>query len=323
MRLAGALGPVIAVSLAVASASAAPSASTGLPRARQGPVVPSAGGVVLGASTRAQAIARWGRPNRCWVVADGCAWASVRATARGGRVETDTVTINNLARGGIVHYVSFESRSWRSSKLRGWRTPEGVRIGTPYPTLKRAYPGIKWNLGEAANRNRSNWLFTRYTHDGGEYSLRFLVDRGLPQVNAGRILRIEIQWFGRPLACTLSSVAERGAEGEPVGRRIRGSCSGAGLARELERSRTGRVSPLTLTFNGVDGSEIASAASTTCTVGRGSFGTVVAACPSGPDTWPVDVLLGFGSTAAAVAVEVRQPSSGVAPGAANLRFQLR
>lgn len=199
---------------------------------------------------------------------------------------------------GFAYNITFGTTDWKRSKLRGWRTPEGIRIGSTYQALRKAYPKAGWNGGEPGISNRSNWLVQRHPFKGGNYQLRFLVDRHLSKVASGHVLRIEVQWWAPPVECTLAAGSAPGPAGEPTGKRIRGSCRGGTL---WYSAAGGQAVPLSLTYEGLGDAYISSAKSPfdpTCNQGG---------CRARARDWAIDVTLGFDSTASGVEVQVHAP----------------
>lgn len=286
---------VAGVVVTTATAEPAQRPPNRLPTAKAGPILPSAAGIAFGRTTRSQLLRRWGRASYCWIVADGCAWEIRRYTTRGAYVVRDGVIVQNVPRGGFIHYMQFATTNWRTSRLRGWRTPQGIRIGSTYQALKRAHPQLRFNGSELERPNVSNWLAPLYTLGGNRYTLRFLVNRRVPQVGTGRVIRIEVQWFGPALACNLVAEAAPGPEGEPAGKRIHGSCSGAPPSWFSGR-------PVTLSFEPHRGAGISSITSPfdpSCSTGS---------CRARASDWRVDVTLGFVFAETGVDVIVTQPA---------------
>lgn len=287
-----------------------------LPDARPGPILPSAGGVVPGRTTKAELLARWGRASACWTATTdaACAWSV-------GRPQVLDYVDARFLRGGPVYRLQFDTPSWAKSRLRGWRTPEGIGIGSTYRQLERAYPKLGWNLGEKDNPDRSNWRVAPYTFGGQQYSLRFLVDRAVRRVASGHVIRIELMWYGPPLECKLVASAAPGPQGEASGMRIQGSCSGETYIRLVDRSLGGSIGRLDLSFEGTGGARISSAASSTCTASGGSYGRFGALCKSNAAGWPVDVTVGFESSPGPVVINVRNPNAALPT--RNLRLTLQ
>ena len=305
------IGAVV-VSLTLVAVAGGAGARERLPSAKPGPILPSAAGVVLGKTTKAQLLKRWGPATQCHTVASPvCSWF----IGTGFDLE-DSVQAAFANQSNVLHLVTFYSPSWRQSRLRGWSLPKGIRIGSTFAATKRAYPTLRWLRSSGKG---SSWSVERHELGGQEYRLGFFLDKGAAERASGRLLQIDVLWYGRPLRCTLASVPADGPGGEPAGRRIRGTCSGAESARLHEAGRGG-IRPLRLEFT-PRGSEITSVAGPRCPGAPSSGGEGYADCKAGAKDWPIDVTLGLDSEPSSLEVTVNQPV-GVPAGTAGLRFKL-
>ena len=301
----------MAVALALVTAAGAVGTRERLPSAKPGPILPNAAGVVLGKTTKAQLLKRWGPASQCHTVVEPvCNWY----IGTGFDLE-DSVQAAFVKRSNILYLVTFHSPTWRKSRLRGWSLPRGIRIGSTFAATKRAYPTLRWLRSSGKG---SSWSVQRYELGGQEYGLGFFLDKGAAERASGHLLQIAVLWYGRPLRCTLASEHAEGADGESAGRRIRGSCSGAEGAR-LQEAGQGGIRPLRLEF-GPRGGEITSVAGPRCP-GAPSSGGGYADCKAGAKDWPVDVTLGLDSEPSSLDVTVNQPVA-VPEGTADLRIKL-
>lgn len=209
-------------------AGAAPQYTERMPRVKPGRLLPSAGGVVLGKTKKPQLLARWGPASIC-PDERSCAWivGIRRDGSRRPGVTTDSITVVFYDTTRWAHDLSLATSSPRTSRLRGWKLPEGIGIGSPFPAVRRAHPTLRWLRSTAANT--STWGVPSYEHSGGHYTLQVTFDRATRKVSTGRVMQLGITWQPPLLTCSLTSESVAPPEDAAAGRRVRGSCKGAAI----------------------------------------------------------------------------------------------
>lgn len=309
------LSLVVAAALAVAMLAHGATRPERLPTAKPGPILPSAAGVILGKTTKAQLLKRWGPASQCRTIpVPSCGWYG---EMKKNFELADSVSAVMIPRSTVVDAVAFYSLSWRKSRLRGWSLG-GVRIGSTFDAMKRAHPKVRWVRSSGRG---SLWQVVRYDLGGQVYQLTFSLDRGAAERVSGHVLELTALWFGPPLTCTLTSQPAPGPEGEADGRRVRGSCSGATRSRLYESAEKSGIRPLRLDLEPRGAAEITSVGGRRCP-GAPSTSGGYADCRADATGWPVDVTLGFDTAPGGIDVAVQQPF-GIGPETAReLRFRL-
>jgi hypothetical protein len=272
-----------------------------MPRVKPARLLPSAGGLVLGKTTRPQLLARWGSAARC--PPGSCSWSAgygQNAFPRPGEA-ADAITVGFDANTGRAKSLGLGTSSWRKSRLlRGWKMPEGIGIGSAFPAVRRAYPTIRWRGSGAANT--SSWTVQEHEHAGSRYTLLVTFDRATKDVAAGHALTFSLIWLLPRITCALSIETVPAPADAPAGRRVHGSCKGAALYAEWLRMRN----PLSMRFAGVQGAQVTSASSPfdpNCDP---------ATCMTRTADWAVDVTLGVSAPNARVQVRLLHPSAPLA-----------
>jgi hypothetical protein len=283
-----------------------------LPRVKAGRILPSAGGLVLGKTTKPQLLARWGPATQCVDIAGSCAWivGIGRDGSRHPGVTADWISVVFDRNTHWATNIAMNTSSARKSRLRGWKLPEGVGIGSPFPAVRRAYPTVRWLSSTTANT--STWGMTGYEHAGSRYTLTITFDAATRKVASGRVVNLGITWVLPRVTCALTLETASPPEGAPAGRRVRGSCKGAALYAAV----VGRAHPLSLRFRGVQGAQVTSASSPfdpACDVD---------ACQTRASDWAVDAILGVSAADAGVEVRVRVPFGPDGPGGREFRIVL-
>jgi len=269
-----------------------------LPRVKPGRLVPSAAGVVLGKTKKPQLLARWGPASIC-PDERSCSWivGIRRDGSRRPGVTADTITVVFHDTTRSAHDLSVATSSARTSRLRGWKLPEGIGIGSPFPAVKRAYPKVRWLRSTAANT--STWGVLSYEHTGGHYTLTFTFDRATRKVSSGRVAQLGIAWQPPLLTCSLSPQPAAPPEGAAAGRRVRGSCKGAAIHAEF----WGRAVPLPVRIVGTTGGQVTSATSPfdpNCTDDS---------CYARPSDWAIDMIVGLSAPDARLEARVGPPAT--------------
>jgi hypothetical protein len=292
-------GALVASQLAAGASSQYPDR---MPRVKPSRLLPSAGGLVLGETTRPQLLARWGKAARCGPPGSCSWWAGYGQNAfpRPGEA-ADAVTVVFHPATGRAADLGLVTSSWRKSRLlRGWKMPEGIGIGSAFPAVRRAYPTIRWRGSGAANT--SSWRVPTYERGGSRYALFFTFDRATRDISAGHVLTFSMVWLLPRITCALSIETVPQPEGAVAGKRVRGSCKGAALyARWLQIPN-----PLTMRLAGLQGAQVTSATS--------PFDPDCApeGCMTRTADWAVDVTLGVSAPAARVEVRLLHPSAPLA-----------
>ena len=264
-----------------------------LPRPKSGVLLPSAGGLVLGKTTKPQLLARWGPATQCIDVVWSCSWivGIARNGSRRPGVTSDVVTVVFHDHARWARDLAMYTSSSRKSRLRGWKLPEGIGIGSPFPAVRRAYPKIRWLRSGAANM--STWGVASYEHRGGHYTLQFTFDQATRRIAAGRLVDLRLILQPPLLTCALALETAAPPDGAVAGRRVRGACNGAATHAEF----WGRPVPLPVKLVGTRGGRVTSARSPfdpNCTDDT---------CRARPADWAIDITIGL--TAADVRLEAR------------------
>ena len=283
-----------------------------LPRVKPGRLLPSASGLVLGKTTKPQLLARWGPASQCLDIVHSCSW--IVGIARNGSIRrgetADYITVVFDDRTRWANTLTMRTNSARKSRLRGWRMPEGIGIGSPFPAVKRAYPKVRWLRSGAANM--STWGVLSYEHAGGHYILNVTFDRATRSVSSGRVVSFDLIWQLPRFTCALTAETVPPPAGAASGRRVRGSCAGAEAYFELQ----GRRFPLELEFLATRGGEITSATSPFdpgCSPER---------CQTRVADWAVDVTLGTSTLDTRLEARVQIPPGAPYTGSASLKIPL-
>jgi hypothetical protein len=157
-----------------------------LPSARPGAVLPSAGGVVLGETKRSAISAKWGKPVLCRNYGPGrlvddwrCFWEIGSAypdspTPPVAGALVDWVEVRFSPGTDVASALTFFTTDPSRTRLRGWRTPEGIRIGATLAAVRRVYPRL---------RRSDEFGFVRhvapfYEFRGARYDLWFVLAKG-------------------------------------------------------------------------------------------------------------------------------------------------
>ena len=204
-----------------------------LPRVRPGPLLPSAGGLVLGKTTKPQLLARWGPATQCVDIVRSCSWivGIARNGSRRPGVTADYITVVFHDTARWARDLSMVTSSTQKSRLRGWRLPGGIGIGSAFPAVRRAHPALRWLRSTA--RNTSTWGVASYEHRGGHYVLNFTFDKATRKVSSGRVLTFGLTLQPPLMTCALALETVPPPEGAAAGRRVRGSCKGAATHAEF------------------------------------------------------------------------------------------
>jgi hypothetical protein len=269
-----------------------------LPPVKPGKLLPSAGGLVLGGTTKPQLLSRWGPASIC-PDTRSCSWivGIRRDGSRRPGVASDTITVVFYETTGWAIDLTLATSSSRTSRLHGWRLPGNVGIGTPFPAVRRAFPNVRWLRSTAANT--STWGVPSYEHAEGHYTLQLTFDRATREISKGRVVRLGITWQPPLLRCTLTSAAVAPPEGAAAGRRVTGSCTGAAIHAAF----WGRAVILRVRFVVVNGGNVTSAWSpfdASCTRDT---------CHARPSDWSIDVTLGLSSPETRLEARVGPPAT--------------
>ena len=269
-----------------------------LPRVKSGPLLPSAGGLVLGKTTKQQLLARWGPASLCLDIAHSCSWI-VGIRRNGSRrpgVTSEVVTVVFHDRARWAQNLTMYTSSARTSRLTGWKLPGGIGIGSPFPAVRRAFPTVRWLRSGAANM--STWGVLSYEHKGGHYTVQFTFDQATRRVSSGRVLDLRLAWQPPLLTCTLALETVPPPVAATAGRRVRGLCNGA----TVHSAFWGRPVLLPVRFVATGG-HVTSATSPfdpNCT--RDS-------CYARPSDWAIDVTVGLSAQQARLVAEVGPPAT--------------
>jgi hypothetical protein len=254
--------------------------------------------LVLGKTRKRQLLARWGPASIC-PDERSCSWiVGIRrdGSRHPGRTsDSITVVFHDTTRWAVD--LSLSTSSARTSRLRGWKMPEGIGVGSPFPAVRRAYPTIRWLRSGAANM--STWGVPSYEHAGGHYTLQVTFDRATRKVSAGRVVQLGIIWQPPLLTCALRSEVVAPPEGAASARRVRGSCTGAAVHREL----WGRPVLLPVRFVAVGGGDVTSVTSpfdANCTQDT---------CHARSADWAIDTTVGLSTSGARLEARVGPPAT--------------
>ena len=310
LRLAAVI--VLAAALVGTQVAAAVETVDRLPHVKPGRLLPSAGGLVLGKTTRPQLLARWGPASECPQGASSCSW--IVGIARNGSIRrgetADYITVVFDQRTRWAYNLTMRTNSAQKSRLRGWRMPEGIGIGSPFTAVKRAYPKVRYLRSGAANM--STWGVLSYEHAAGHYILNFTFDRATRAVSSGRVVSFDLIWQLPRFTCSLAAASVPPPDGAAAGTRVRGSCAGAATYFELQ----GRRFPLELEFLATRGGEITSATSPfdpDCSPER---------CKTRVADWEVDVTLGISAPGTRLEARIQIPPGAPYTGSASLKIPL-
>ncbi len=298
-RALGAAAALTAILVGTQLAAGAPSPYVErLPRAKPGKLLPSAGGLVLGRTRKPQLLARWGPASIC-PDARSCSWI-VGINRNGSRrpgVTSDTVTVVFYETTRWANDLSLATSSARTSRLRVWKLPGGIGIGSPFSAVKRAYPTVRWLRSGAANM--STWGVLSYEYKGGHYTLQFTFDRATRRVSSSRVLDLRLAWQPPLLTCALALETVPPPVDAAAGRRVRGSCKGASIHTQF----WGRAVLLPVRIVATRGGQVTSATSPfdpNCTDGS---------CHARSTDWAIDMTVGLSAPDARLEARVGPPAT--------------
>jgi hypothetical protein len=287
-----------------------------LPRVAPGTLLPSAGGVVLGQTTKAQLLARWGEATQCNPDPSSCTWVvglgANLLPERGGVSDYMLVTFHPNTKRALT--ISLTTSKWQRSRLRGWKLPGGLGIGSPFPALRRAYPTIRWSSGVATMREGSVWLVLAHEIAGNRYRLKFMVDAGAARAASGHVFGVEILRLLPQVSCRLTVAPAPAPPGAAAGARVTGACSPAAEYA----ANWGRPVSVPISFATSGGALITSASSPFDPSCRPT------SCAARAADWAVDVTLGLDQPGARLeaTVNVRSIPGADADGPDKLRIGL-
>lgn len=191
-----------------ASGSAGADGTQRLPRVAPGKLLPNARGLVLGRTTRAELLSRWGPATRCSPYVRSCTWVVGLGknffTEPGGVSDAIVVVFDRTTKRAAT--LSLTTSSWQRSRLRGWKLPGAIGIGSPFPAVERAFPTLHWSSGVSTTKDGSVWLVDTYDQADGRYRLLFTVDAGAKRAAAGHVVGLDLVALDAPRRASRSDL---------------------------------------------------------------------------------------------------------------------
>jgi hypothetical protein len=267
-----------------------------LPRVKAGKLLPSAAGLVLGKTTKRQLLARWGPATQCSDIVRSCSWVvgTRQDGSRRAGVTSDSIIVAFHRLTGWATGVSLRTSSAHASRLRAWKLPGGIGIGTGFPAVRRTFPTVRWTGSSAVDT--SEWGVPSYVHQGTNYAIQFTVDRATKSVSSGRLIAVGVSWLPPLLTCRLEVATVPPPDGAVAGRRIRGSCSGA----SIYAANWGRPAPLRVRFVASPGYVTSTSSPFDSECGRD-------ACLARSTDWAIDATVGLSTAEARLEARVGPP----------------